>query len=133
MVALVLVAAGAAAYFVLSGRGATTGTAPSASDPSPTGSVSRFLTAAQKRDYDSAVAEVCAQTGVTAAQLGAVFDQQYADGIQSFQVEPPQAPEGAAPTVVKYTLTADGQTSTYQASVAQSDGKSCITENRRVG
>lgn len=133
--AAVVVAAGAtAAYFVLSRGGSTSSPAQKAmTDPGPTGTVSRFLTAAQKKDYDAAAAEVCAQTGITAAQLGAVFDQQFPGGIQSFEVEPAPAAEATTPVVVKYTLTVTGQNSTYQASLVQRDGKACITENRHVG
>lgn len=99
---------------------------------SPTGTVSRFVAAAQKRDYDSAVAEVCVQTGITATQLGAVFDQQFAGGIQSFNVEPSATDSSGNTTSVRYAITVGGQTSAYQASLAHNDGRYCVMENRRV-
>lgn len=128
-VLVVVVAGAAAAYFAFSG-GDNPATRAEA-DTGPVGTVSRFLTGAQRRDYDSAAAEVCQQAGITATQLGAVFDQQFSGGIQSFEVEPAAA-SSSSTTQVKYTLTAGGQTSTYQASLIQSDGRYCITENRHL-
>lgn len=132
---LILVAGAAAAYYVLTrSDSAPSSTQAAPTDPGPTGTVSRFLTAVQKRDYDAAAAEVCAQTGITPAQLGAVFDQQFSGGIDGFVVEPtPATANATTPTLVKYTLTVNGQSSSYQASVASSDAKACITENRHLG
>lgn len=133
LVLAVLLAGASAAYFALdAGNGGGGTSAAGNTDPGPVGTVSRFLAGVQEKDYDSAAAEVCPQTGITAAQLGAVFEQQFGDGIDSFQVDQPGQVEAGKPVLVQYQLTVKGQSSRYQASVATQSGQACVTENRRL-